>query len=333
MTINVMYEFSELYSQHASVSIVSLMENNKNIDKINIYVLDDGITEESKNRILSLVGNYGRHITFINTDNIKKTLINHNVPLYKGSYATYYKLFAMEYLPSDVKKILYLDSDTVVIGELEELFDTDISNNPCAMVIDPIFDIYKDIIGIGRDRRYYNCGMGLFNRYKWENECQKDILKLIKKQPGFFIMDQDIINTLYSDNIKTIPLKYNLTGAFVLYSSDDIYKLYKYSEKTMYTKEEIDEAKANPVICHYISYQAGRPWEVGNIHPMTPLYDKYLQLTPWHDMPKIKGKYPFITLVQRYLYKYLPRPIYIIIHRIILSNSMEKMARKAEIKQ
>ena len=333
MRLNVLYEFSDLYSPYAGISIYSLLENNKKLENIYIYVLDDGVSEENKHKIKKMVNNFERKIHFINTSAIEEMLVEYNVPKYKGSYSTYYKLFAMNYLPQDIESILYLDSDTIVTGDLSELAAMDLNDAPCAMVLDPIFDKYKEILGIGREAEYFNCGMGMFNVKVWENKCEKEILNLLKyKQSGFFIMDQDIINLLYNKEIIKLPLKYNLTGAFVLYNSKEIYRLYDYKRSTMYSPKEIDEAKKSPCICHYIAYQAGRPWESDNIHPMTPLFDYYLAKTPWKNLEKVKGNYPITIKIQRLLYKYLPRTIYIPIHKLILGLTMSRMAKKAERK-
>lgn len=333
MQLNVLYEFSDLYAPYAGVSIYSLLENNKVLDDIHIYVLDDGVTEKNKDRIKKITKLFNRTLCFINTQSIENMLIEYNVPKYKGSFSTYYKLFAMEYLPENVKTVLYLDSDTVVTGDLSELATMDLKMAPCAMVLDPIFDKYKDILGIGKEAQYFNCGMGVFNVKVWKEKCGKEILDLLKyKQSGFFIMDQDMINLLYHDEIIRLPLKYNLTGAFALYSSKEIYRLYDYRSDTMYSKKEIDDAKRNPCICHYIAYQAGRPWESDNIHPMTPVFDYYLAKTPWRNLKKKKGNPTRMIRIQRTLYKILPRDIYIYIHKTILGITMAKMAKKAERK-
>lgn len=333
MTLNVLYEFSDLYAPYAGISILSLFYNNKDMDEITVYVLDDEIGNINKEKLNSLAVQYQRKIVYLETRQIANMLKGYNVPLYKGSYSTYYKLFGLKLLPKDIKQILYLDSDTIVLDNLRELAEFELEDSPCAMVIDPILDKYKDILGIGRNSRYYNCGMGIFNIPLWNEKCEKEILDLLRyDKSGFFIMDQDIINLLYSRQIKTLPLRYNLTGVFTLYSSDDIYWLYGYSEHTMYSKAEIDNAVKAPAVCHYIAYQAGRPWEIDNIHPMTKYYDTYWKMSPWSDSPKIKGKCSKLIKIQRTCYKLLPRKIYILIHKMILTMSMKHMAKKAESK-
>ena len=46
--INVTYCSSDLFSEVCAVSIVSLFENNKHLREINVFVIDDNITEKIK---------------------------------------------------------------------------------------------------------------------------------------------------------------------------------------------------------------------------------------------------------------------------------------------
>lgn len=46
--MNIFYFSSDLFIEVLAVSLVSLLENNKNCREINIYIVDDGITKEKK---------------------------------------------------------------------------------------------------------------------------------------------------------------------------------------------------------------------------------------------------------------------------------------------
>ena len=46
--MNIIYSSSDAYSELAGVSITSLFENNKNIDDIEVYIIDNGISEKNK---------------------------------------------------------------------------------------------------------------------------------------------------------------------------------------------------------------------------------------------------------------------------------------------
>ena len=70
--MNVVYSSSDLFSEIAGTSLVSLFENNKEEDEINIYYIDNGITEQNKKNLYSIVEKYGRKLQFVNSVDIEK---------------------------------------------------------------------------------------------------------------------------------------------------------------------------------------------------------------------------------------------------------------------
>ncbi len=46
--MNVFYFSSDLFASVVAVSMVSLLENNKEQEKITFYIVDDGISDEKK---------------------------------------------------------------------------------------------------------------------------------------------------------------------------------------------------------------------------------------------------------------------------------------------
>ena len=56
--MNVAYSTSDLYSELAATSIASLLENSKDVDEINVYVIDIGISEKHRQDLLDLAAAY-----------------------------------------------------------------------------------------------------------------------------------------------------------------------------------------------------------------------------------------------------------------------------------
>ena len=63
--LNVMYLTDNNYVVFAGVSIISLFENNKDIENINVYVIDDSISEKNKKIYLDIANKYKRNIIFL----------------------------------------------------------------------------------------------------------------------------------------------------------------------------------------------------------------------------------------------------------------------------
>ena len=66
--MNIFYFSSDLFIEVLAVSLVSLLENNKNCKEINVYIVDDGITKEKKNKLQGMVDKYS------STENIRKII-------------------------------------------------------------------------------------------------------------------------------------------------------------------------------------------------------------------------------------------------------------------
>ena len=76
--MNIVYYSSELFSEMCGVAIQSLCENNKDADDINIYVVEDNISDENKKRLNNIVQHFSRKIFFIKKPEQKETGNGHD---------------------------------------------------------------------------------------------------------------------------------------------------------------------------------------------------------------------------------------------------------------
>jgi len=67
LELNVAYSSDENYFQHMKISIMSLLDNNREFSKVNIYVLSNGITEDSLQNLNHTIKqlNYEAELTII----------------------------------------------------------------------------------------------------------------------------------------------------------------------------------------------------------------------------------------------------------------------------
>ena len=66
--MNILYQFDEAYSPYAGVSMTSLFISNVDSSEINIFVLSEGLSQSSVQRFHFLAEQYGRKITFLNSE-------------------------------------------------------------------------------------------------------------------------------------------------------------------------------------------------------------------------------------------------------------------------
>ncbi len=79
----------------------------------------------------------------------------------------FHRFLIIHLLDSAIEKILYIDSDILVNGDLRELWNTDISNHILAGVLDTFYidyelDKIREFFG-GNVNKYFNTGVMLLN--------------------------------------------------------------------------------------------------------------------------------------------------------------------------
>lgn len=327
--LDVLYQSSDEYCSFACVSIVSLLENNKNIEEINIYLMEDNIAKDNIEKIRELVFSYGRNIIFIDATDIDKELSSLGIDKYNGSYATYYKLFSLRYIPNDVQRIIYIDSDTIIIHSLEKLLEIEMREKSFAMAPGIMFGKYKVHLGLSKEQTYYNAGVIVFNveRYKQEKLIDRIVSHLLDKGGGYAVGDESILNVLFAHEIVKISLSYNVPSFICDSKAKDI--LYAY-DKYGITLAEIEEGIKHPIIYHLSGGVVGRPWEEKNINPQKRIYYRYLKKTSFKEQKPILIKKSFIKKIQRFIYSYFPKKIYYAIFKILAERQIMKKEYELE---
>src|SRR5690606_11757721 len=114
----VVFTIDEKFVRHFAVALVSLLENNQDLD-LSIYIVHDIEKLDSLNQVLeSYLLKYQFNYKLLSLDN--SVLESFKVSMHL-SKAVYFRLFLTEILPAEIDKILFLDSDLVVTGSLKEL--------------------------------------------------------------------------------------------------------------------------------------------------------------------------------------------------------------------
>ena len=65
MRLVVVYSSDNNYVQHTGVSILSLLDNNRHFKDISIYVIDNEISKDNKEKLVEICRSYKRKIIFI----------------------------------------------------------------------------------------------------------------------------------------------------------------------------------------------------------------------------------------------------------------------------
>lgn len=331
--INVIYQSDNNYAPFMGVSIYSLLKNNVAVDNIEIYIIDDDISEENKEKLINLANAYKRGIHFLNVSMISALDEVKEFAKYTGARKnthSFYKLFLTHLLSQDVHRILYIDCDTLVTGSIEDVMNIDMGSNVIGMILDSLIYKGKEAIGLKEKDPYFNSGVILFDVDKWkENLCEKKIVNTIKQHGQYGTVDQDVLNVALLGSIFTMPMEYNVQPHHLDFSIKTYFNAFP-DRSDYYTPEEIAEAVKSPKILHFFRYLGKSPWDLRNYHPDRDIFDRYLSESPWCGFAKKDRPISFANKVEVALYRVLPKSLYfrifILFHErmIILSNRAKK---------
>lgn len=280
--MNVLYCIDETkkdYSRFLWVSILSLLENNKN-ENICIYIITTKLEEENKKeleRIVSLQSN--KTIKF----STNKEIIPKDIKdiLYKGNFwpiSCYYRLFFHNCFPEIKDRLLYLDCDTIINKNLSKFYNTDFWDNVIAWQFDIPITRYRihEKVWMNVDS-YINSWVLLFNVPKFiEYDLYKEINDT-NKNYSIMEVDQDYINIIFKWKI----LLYNKLQAII-------------------TSKNCKDIK-DFLVLHTIAKPNHPLSQCPN--KIIKIFDTYLWKTKWKDFYKSR-EVSFYT-IKEYVYRYV----------------------------
>ena len=246
------------YVQHVCVTVVSLLANNPGC-KFFIHCLHDGASAEDWEKLEKTVQGRNCELRSIRLEEDFST-------------SHHFKLVIPDYIEEE--RVLYLDSDMVVAGSIEEIYQQDFEDTYLLAVEDMTAEDYRDRPYMSPEAKFFNAGVMLFNLPRWREErLGQRALEWIKSSP--FPYDQEGFNAVVNGNWKPLPLKYNQQTLIFHPRFVNVPE-----QRNRFPDSELQEAKTRPVIVHYTGL-GHKPWRLGNRHPFWWLYWRYLWMTPY----------------------------------------------------
>lgn len=286
--MNIVYSSSDSFSPIAGVSVTSLLMNNTDADEINIYLIDNDISEENKQKFVELVSKYNRNLIFIPKPDLNKQA-GLTVDVGRWNISTFFRLFLCTILPKDIDRCIFLDSDTVIRHSLKELWEMDLEGKIVGSADDCRSDRYKTELGLPTTSTYTNNGVMLIDLKSWrEMNVEKEFLEFIVERNGdITYVDQGVLNGVLAKKglVKVIHTKYDAMTIFFDFNYKDLLKVRRPEHHL--SEKEYNETVTDPYIIHYTScfYSGTRPWNEQNNHPFRGEYLHYKALSPWVNTP------------------------------------------------
>ena len=212
--IPIFYACDDNFVKYTIVSMHSIIKNASKNFKYHMYVLHTGITQPMMEKVYALA-NENFEISFEDVTDYLYS-ISDKLPIRDYySKTTYYRLFIAEMFP-EYSKAIYIDSDTVVQGDISQIFNTDIKDaylGACheqAMIqVDEYGTYVEKVIGISR-YNFFNAGVLLINCDQFRLRFILDKFVQYLHEYNFVVtQDEDYLNLICKDHVYWIDQRWN----------------------------------------------------------------------------------------------------------------------------
>ena len=276
--MNVLIASNRDYLKYTMVMLYSLFMNND--VSIDVYMPYNNLRNEDIVMLESFISFFqDKHFHPIKLDGeFDKSVTSHN----NISIETYYRILAIDLLPKDIDRILYLDVDMIIQGSLESLYWGDLTGYPFLVcedilgILNGFHEANKFRMGIPPEYSYFNAGVMLFNLeyLRKTNASEMVIDRIYKNQDRYEYNDQDVLNEVYYDKLRFVPWdKYNCPPGIYFLDREELGKgkvvFASYNEikdlssdiKRLSDRyiDVTDQIKNKAIIIHYMGNS--KPWK------------------------------------------------------------------------
>ena len=193
--IPIFFSTDDNYIPYLDIAIASLLSNASSDYDYKITVLNTGVSQESV-RLIKRHERSGVGIDFVDISQRLHSIKSRLKNVYHFSLVTYYRLFiASLFLQYD--KIIYLDCDLVVLGDVSELYRVELGENILGAAPEEFvqntreFRMYaKEALGVDPDG-YVNAGVLLMNLKEFRKCRIEDKFIHLIREYDFDLLDPD----------------------------------------------------------------------------------------------------------------------------------------------
>ncbi|XOQ52038.1 MAG: Glycosyltransferase family 8 protein [Succiniclasticum sp.] len=284
--ISLVLASDDKYAQHAAVAMASVLANAGSPERIQFFLIDDGISAEGKRRMQETTARWHSTVSFLTIRNkeLEQGFVSGNL-----SRTAYFRLDIPDIVPPDVTRVIYLDCDLLVLQDVRELWEWDLEGKPVGATED--FGILTsagkrrgktESFGWQPSLSYFNSGVLLLDVAQWRTQDYGARLRALLAKQQYRHHDQDALNELFMGNWTVLPLRWNVIPP-VYHLGWGVLRHKEYRRQAL-------EALRHPAIVHYAG--GYKPWQYPRTEGFNSAYYRYLALSGFRDvkMPQPGGK-------------------------------------------
>lgn len=263
--MNILVAINKRYMPYFAAMIRSLAANNAG--EHTVYIATKEVTDGDIQEYLDQ-GKLPTNVRFVPV-RFNDEILKGAKTLKKWPTEVYYRIFAKDYLPENVDRILYLDCDMIVKGSIDELYNQPFDGKYFVATTNIHNRFFRWFIltknGAKKGSVYANTGVLLMNLDLLRKEQDtSEVLKYIAKRNWLLTLpDQDVISGLYGNRVKIVDnTVFNLSEREIRWQ--------KRKKKRTIDEKWVEE---NARILHYLS--KNKPWKENYKGILKPWYDRY----------------------------------------------------------
>lgn len=277
--VNVVVYCDRRYAVHMTTMVRSLLDNAAPDCRVELYVLAVELTAEV---MATAEASWPR-------DRLTVHWINADLTPYARAFggaayppAAYSRLLIDRLLPDHVARVISLDSDGLVLGDIAGLWQLAPAQGCVSAAVD------LTVLRLGHDRSpcareldihanapYFNSGAMVVDLARWRDRgVTPRCLELARRHPGeSAFADQSLLNVVLLGQWERLPLRWNCQ-AFSIAESD-----FPTFRSRFVTTAEVAKAASGPGFVHFVGRR--KPWDPTSDHPHAQQYWQYHSATRW----------------------------------------------------
>ncbi|HKX07346.1 MAG TPA: glycosyltransferase family 8 protein [Stellaceae bacterium] len=277
------------FAQHLAVMLLSLADANPR-HAITVFVLWNGPSDEG-DKLRRVLESTLFQFSIID---LGEGALDDLADGVNFTVTTYARLLIDELLPRDLERVLYLDGDILVRGDIGELWTTDLRGRTVGAVMDLPRYPFNGKLGLPADAAYFNAGVLVIDMGRWRQlRIGERTLALAREHPERLTWaDQCALNLVLHGDWTALDRVWN-------FQSLDMARLVNGNVRF----EAVDPGRlAAARLVHFNG--RSKPWHYLNDHPLKPDYLRYRSRTPW-PLVHFEDRHPR-NIARKYLLRYAP---------------------------
>ncbi|MGU8045244.1 glycosyltransferase [Streptococcus suis] len=213
-TIDIAFSVNNRYAQYLGATILSILTHHPK-EEVRVHILYKEIAQsilQDLDNLAQQTPNLELHFHLLEDQQFSA------IPIRTEQFPIEsFSRFLLPELLADLDRILYLDVDILVHGNLMELFQTDLEEYELGAIVEAdIFKYYQwylDSLGFSPNDAYFSSGVLLMDLDKMrQNGTTNQLIAMaLEKAQDYKFPDQDILNTYYKGQFKQLSPAYNYT--------------------------------------------------------------------------------------------------------------------------